>query len=95
MRASRLLVLSLLVSASLRAGAAGTGDPLPDARLAGQKLYVGKCARCHKFYDPTRYSDTEWDAWMTKMRRKARLTDDQYQQLIAYFASVRQNDRPK
>jgi mono/diheme cytochrome c family protein len=59
---------------------------------AGKKLYTGKCARCHKLYEPTRYDDKAWDMWMTKMRDKARLNDDQYRQLSEYVATLR---RPK
>src|SRR5216683_2225288 len=30
-------------------------------RYAAARLYHAKCARCHKFYDPAAYDQTEWD----------------------------------
>ena len=56
---------------------------------AGKKIYTGKCARCHKFYDPARYDEKSWESWMGKMREKTRLNDDQYRQLTAYLDTVR------
>lgn len=56
---------------------------------AGRKLYTGKCARCHKLYEPTRYDDATWETWMTKMRDKAKLNNEQYRQLAAYMLTLR------
>ena len=61
---------------------------------AAQKLYVAKCARCHKFYDPESYSAAEWDMWMAKMGKKARLKPDQFNVLSAYLATVRSGKAP-
>lgn len=72
-----LLLLALL------AVAATPVDP-------GRKIYTGKCARCHKLYDPAKYDDPTWDKWMQKMKSKARLNDDQYRQLGEYLATVRE-----
>jgi mono/diheme cytochrome c family protein len=62
-------------------------------RAAGKKLYTAKCARCHQFYDPVKYSDDTWKTWMEKMRRKANLNDDQYKRLSDYLQSVRSQAR--
>ena len=56
---------------------------------AGKKLYTGKCARCHKLYEPVKYDDKTWDSWMTKMREKAKLNDAQYRQLSTYLQTLR------
>ena len=58
-----------------------SGDPLAE----GHKLYVAKCAKCHKFYDPANYSDHEWKIWMEKMSRKARLKPMQEEMLSQYI----------
>ena|SRR2546421_11927893 len=52
---------------------------------AARKLYIAKCAKCHKFYDPARYSDQEWRKWMVKMSRKARLKPQQQEMLSRYI----------
>src|SRR5258706_16126217 len=45
----------------------------PEAAASARTLYVAKCAKCHKFYDPAKYNDLQWHTWMTKMSRKAKL----------------------
>jgi mono/diheme cytochrome c family protein len=67
---------------------------LADDIVAGKKLYTGKCARCHKFYDPTAYDATKWNKWMQKMKLKAKLNDVQYQQLTNYVATLRAGNKP-
>jgi hypothetical protein len=53
---------------------------------AGQKIYVAKCAKCHKFYDPAKYSEADWQMWMAKMSKKAKLKPEQEQALSRYIA---------
>ena len=60
-----------------------------DQRDAARKLYVGKCARCHKFHDPAKYSDKEWREWMNKMSRKAKLKPEQTDLLTRYLELYR------
>ena len=60
----------------------------PENHSAGKKLYTGKCASCHKLYSPAKYDDKTWDAWMQKMRQKAKLNDVQYRQLADYLATL-------
>ncbi|MEO7299295.1 MAG: hypothetical protein ABI042_12055 [Verrucomicrobiota bacterium] len=54
-----------------------------------QKLYVTKCAKCHELYDPKKYSDADWDLWMTKMRKKSKLKPDQFALIQAYTKMFR------
>ena len=53
-----------------------------------QKLYIAKCAKCHKFYDPTAYSDEEWRTWMHKMSKKAKLSAEQELSLSSYIEAT-------
>jgi len=70
--------------------AAATAAGLQTEDLVNAKaLYVAKCARCHKFYDPAHYSDSEWQSWMSKMSRKARLQPEQEQLLSRYLQAYR------
>ena len=86
--ASRAAALPPEADALGRAAGLSTGE-IEGAR----KLYVTKCARCHKFYDPGGYADTEWQTWMTKMSKKARLRPDQEQLLSRYLEVFRQGSR--
>jgi len=55
-----------------------------------RQLYVNKCARCHKLYEPAQYRPADWNAWVEKMRRKARLTDEQ----VAALSTLATNKPP-
>jgi hypothetical protein len=81
----------------------GPGETIPvmvpeAARAAGfsvqqsdqaVRLYTAKCMRCHRSYDPTAYSNAEWETWMTKMSRKARLAAQERQLLWDYLLAFR------
>ena len=60
-------------------------DSPPNDSATGQKIYVAKCAKCHKFYDPAKYSEADWQMWMTKMSKKAKLKPEQEQVLSRYI----------
>lgn len=57
-------------------------------------LYVLKCAKCHKFYDPASYPDAEWRTWMTKMSKKSRLEADEANLLRRYLDASRRPSAP-
>jgi hypothetical protein len=54
-----------------------------------RELYDIKCAKCHKFYNPSDYSQAEWDMWMKKMSRKAKLKGTQSELLAKYLQGFR------
>lgn len=65
----------------------GSGAPqLSDPQIeSARALYIAKCTGCHKFYPPGNYSARDWDTWMRKMSRKARLQPEQEATLRAYL----------
>ena len=67
------------------AGPARATDSTTADSSAGQKIYVAKCAKCHKFYDPAKYSEEDWAKWMGKMSRKAKLKPEQVEALSKYI----------
>ena len=56
-----------------------------------KELYLSRCSRCHKLYDPRDYDAARWDYWMEKMKKKARLNDPQYQAIRRYAESLRES----
>ncbi len=64
-------------ASSERSNAPGGGSLTPEQGQRAAQLYLTTCARCHKLYDPRRYSEAEWQSWMHKMSRKARLTPEE------------------
>ena len=65
------------------------GGAATSASIPASKLYVAKCAKCHKMYPPENYSAMEWQDWMFKMKRKSKLTDEAYQRLLDYTHELR------
>jgi len=69
----------------LDADAAANAGLSPKETQDARKLYTTKCMRCHKSYDPSGYSQPQWESWMTKMRKKARLAVEQDALLTRYL----------
>lgn len=77
-----VVVLAQLGSSPSQGGELSAVE-LRDAR----KLYVGKCAKCHKLYDPVKYPAEKWDEWMGKMTAKSKLKPAQAELLTRYIAA--------
>src|ERR1051326_2984528 len=74
----RWIVLTVWLALVLAGGAnAGAHDSSADNNYAARQIYLGKFAKWQKLYDPARYSKKQWQVWMEKMSRKARLQPDQ------------------
>jgi hypothetical protein len=83
-----LLILSILACV-LAANPARAGDLSAVELRNARKLYIAKCAKCHKLHDPAGYTVSEWASWMAKMSRKARLKKDQEELLSRYLETLR------
>jgi hypothetical protein len=78
-----------ILACVLAANAARAGELSASELRNARKLYIAKCAKCHKLHDPAGYTDSEWALWMTKMSKKARLKKDQEELLSRYLESLR------
>lgn len=74
---------------------AGADELTPKEATAGRKVYVAKCAKCHKFYEPKAYTDADWRRWMDAMNRKAKLKPDDDKLLRRYLDEYRAERIPK
>jgi cytochrome c5 len=89
-------VFVLLTAALVWVGKPATADELtPKETAAGRKVYVAKCAKCHKFYEPKNYSEPDWGKWMDKMSVKSKLKTDQDKLLRRYLEEYRAGRIPK
>ncbi|MBI3882116.1 MAG: hypothetical protein HY301_18910 [Verrucomicrobia bacterium] len=68
---------------------AGAAELSPADAVAARKIYEVKCAKCHKFYEPSAYAQPEWDEWMVKMSKKSRLKPDQRRLLLEFLDDSR------
>ena len=86
----------LLLGAGLLALATDVGaEPLTLKEVAAaRKMYVAKCAKCHKFYEPTNYSGPDWGTWMEKMSVKSKLKGEQASLLTRYLDAYRAGRLP-
>lgn len=84
MKRSALLVVVL---ALLGSSPSHGGELSPVELKTARKLYVGKCAKCHKLHDPAKYTDEKWDEWMGKMAKKSKLKPEQAELLTRYIAA--------
>ncbi len=91
MRAFALLVVVL---ALLGSSPSQGGELSPVELKAARKIYVGKCAKCHKFHDPANYTDEKWDEWMGKMTKKSKLKPEQAELLARYIAAGKSGQVP-
>jgi cytochrome c5 len=97
-----ILIVAIAIAAGCGTSSGSRGDKKSSSTIplsgpfataesveAGRSVYVQKCARCHRFYDPAAYPDEEWQSWMKKMTRKARLTSEQASLINQYLNSFR------
>jgi len=79
---------------ALPLGGAQAEDLTRKQRTAAKKIYDSKCAKCHRFYEPREYAQEEWQLWMTKMSRKAKLNPSQDKLLNRYLDAYRAQKAP-
>ena len=91
----RTAVLFLLVLVAAASAAAGTDELTGKEIKSGRKVYVAKCAKCHKFYEPKSYSEADWGRWMEAMSRKSKLKTEQDKLLRRYLDDYRAGRIPK
>ena len=92
-RAQILLLFGLGAAVAGCAEPQATGSEGSDEATAGRKLYITKCAKCHKLYDPAKYSDPDWAVWMNKMAKKAHLNPPQQELLTHYIDETLRSSR--
>lgn len=60
---------------------------LSPALAEGKNLYENSCARCHKLYDPKKFSQEDWKPILVRMQKKAKLDDTQMASISNYITS--------
>jgi cytochrome c553 len=91
----RWIRLAWLASVLAFAAGAGASELSLKDQAAARKVYVAKCAKCHKFYEPKNYSDEDWSKWMASMSRKSRLKPAQSELLNRYLEEYRAGKIPR
>ena len=90
----RTLLLCLFIALAV-AHPAEIADELTVKEIStARKIYVAKCAKCHRFYEPTNYLESDWRTWMEKMSKKSKLEGEQTRLLTQYLAAYRAGRLP-
>lgn len=87
--------LGLLIVLAADAPAPSAADLSAKELTTARKIYVAKCAKCHRFYEPKEYSESDWRMWMEKMGRKSKLKPAQSDLLNRYLDSYRAGRIPR
>ena len=80
---------ALLLCALLAVFPGAANELTAKDQAAARKVYVAKCAKCHRFYEPTNYAETDWRDWMDKMNKKSRLNAEKAELLNRYLDAYR------
>src|SRR5581483_3568552 len=75
----------VVVSAGALAGACATTGAPRHTGMQGEVVWLDRCGTCHQRPDPERFDRAGWVATMTRHRRRARLTDAQWTQLLDFL----------
>jgi cytochrome c5 len=54
---------------------------------AGKNLYENSCARCHKLFEPKKFTQEDWKPVLVRMQKKAHLDDTQMASISNYITS--------
>lgn len=94
MCAMRALVLLFTASIAFDGTAGDPHDLTREEIRDARKIYVAKCAKCHRFYEPKDYSEADWQMWMRKMNKASKLTEEQARLLTKYLDFYRAGRLP-
>lgn len=51
----------------------------------GEKLYMSKCAGCHRLYFPNEFTPAQWDSIVVVKRTKSKTTLDEEREILNYL----------
>jgi hypothetical protein len=83
LRTSLLLLLGAACASTAARQAAL--DPSLPPQERGRILYEASCNRCHALYMPSSYGAGEWPFYVRKYGRKARLSAEERDFVLAYL----------
>ncbi len=58
----------------------------------GRNLFVSKCSGCHKYHNPTEFTESKWDSILIPMKSKAKLTEKEKTLIFSWISEKINND---
>jgi cytochrome c553 len=90
----RALLVCLFIALAVARPASNADELTAKEITAARKIYVAKCSKCHRFYEPTNYAEPDWRIWMEKMNQKSKLKGEQTNSLTRYLDAYRAGRLP-
>jgi mono/diheme cytochrome c family protein len=56
---------------------------------AGRELFVSKCNSCHQLHNPHQFSEAEWDSLLVVMKRKAKINEEQRNEIFSWIMGIK------
>lgn len=57
----------------------------------GRELFVSKCSGCHQLFNPNHYTAAEWDSLLFIMKNKAKIREEQKNQIYSWIIEIKEN----
>ncbi len=83
--------LGVFLIAGAAASSAASESLKLSENLNGKDLHELKCAKCHRLYDPKDYDPESWETWKAKMKKKARLNEEESRLIFGYLDSLKES----
>jgi mono/diheme cytochrome c family protein len=94
MRAS-IAGLAAALALGCAASSHGGGAPTPaDPDAAGERLYRGHCAACHRLRDPGEETRERWGWALQRYGARAHLSDEERRLVLEYLQPRARDARP-
>jgi len=98
MKSKQIIILSVILllgcSTSKKATTTVVTPPTSvptEVASQGKELYENRCAKCHKLFAASDYTVKQWPGILNSMQGKAKITDEQKNQIFAYlYAGAKQ-----
>jgi hypothetical protein len=90
----RTQCLGFIIAMALIHSAAHADELTAKELVTARKIYIAKCAKCHRFYEPMNYRESEWQGWMRMMNKKSKLNEEQIKFLTQYLDAYRAGQLP-
>lgn len=60
--------------------------PLTPELAEGKSLFENNCGKCHGLYNPKDFNAEQWTPIMSRMQKKARISDEDREKIYAYLS---------
>lgn len=57
----------------------------------GRQLFISKCNSCHQLFSPNRFSKTKWDSILIPMKKKAKISSEQKNEIYNWILEIKDN----